>query len=62
MSEGLGTFLVVQWLRLPTSNAGGTVLIPGWETKTPDTVGCGQKKKVNESFIRQSKMKVNIPY
>ena len=58
---------MAQWLGLRTPNAGGTVLIPGWETKTPHTVGCGQKmqkkkKKVNESFIRQSKTKVNIPY
>ena len=27
------TSLVVQWLRLSASNAGGTVLIPGYETE-----------------------------
>lgn len=32
-----GTFLVVQWLRLWTSNTGGTGLIPGWGTKIPHT-------------------------
>ena len=31
----LGTSLVVQWLRLCTSNAGDTALIPGWGTKIP---------------------------
>ena len=27
------TSLVVQWLRLSASNAGGTVLMLGWETE-----------------------------
>ena len=30
-----GTSLVVQWLRLSSSNAGGVGSIPGWETKMP---------------------------
>ena len=30
-----GTSLVVQWLRLCTSTAEGTVSIPGWGTKIP---------------------------
>ena len=30
-----GTSLVVQWLELCTSTAGGTGLIPGWGTKIP---------------------------
>ena len=33
-----GTFLVVQWLRLHSSNAGGTGSIPGWGTKMPHAV------------------------
>ena len=36
---------LVQWLRLHTSNAGGMGLIPGWGTKIPHAVRCGQKKK-----------------
>ena len=41
-----GTSLVVQWLRLCTSSAGGTGLIPGWRTKIPRaTRGVAKKKK-----------------
>ena len=38
-----GTSLVVQWLRLHASNAGGAGLIPGWETKIPRAMWRGQK-------------------
>ena len=38
-----GTSPVVQWLRLCTSNARGTSLIPGWGTKIPHAVQYGQK-------------------
>ena len=31
----MGTSLVVQWLRLCPSNAGGMGLIPGWGTRIP---------------------------
>ena len=34
----LGTFLIVQWLRLHASNAGGLCSIPDWETKIPYVV------------------------
>ena len=44
----LGFFLVVQWLRLCTPNAGSTSLIPNWETKIPDVVRCSQNLKSNE--------------
>ena len=37
-----GTSLVVQWLRLQASNAGGTGSIPGWGTAMP----CGVAKKL----------------
>ena len=40
-----GTSLVVQWLRLLTSTAGDTGSTPGWATKIPHAVQCGQKKK-----------------
>ena len=33
-----GTSLVVQWLRLHTSNAGGLGSIPGVGTKIPDAL------------------------
>ena len=37
-SETLRTALVVQWLRLHTSTAGGTVSIPGWGNSTCNMV------------------------
>ena len=40
-----GTYLVVQWLRLPASTAGGTGLIPGQGTKILHAAWRGQKKK-----------------
>ena len=40
-----GTSLVVQWLRLYSSNAGGPGLIPGWGIKILYTVHHGQKNK-----------------
>ena len=40
----LGTPLAVQWLRLHSSTAGGTRPIPGWATKIPNAVWCGQNK------------------
>ena len=39
------TSLVVQWLRLRTSNAGGVDLIPGPGTNIPHATPRGQKKK-----------------
>ena len=39
------TSLVVQWLRLCASMAGGTGLIPGWGTKIPHAAWHSQKKK-----------------
>ena len=40
-----GTSLVVQWLRLQASTAGGTGSIPGQGTKITHAAGCDQKKK-----------------
>ena len=40
-----GTSLVVQWLRLWASTAGGTGSILGQRTKIPHAARCGQKKK-----------------
>ena len=39
------TFLVVQWLRLHTSNAGDVDSIPGWGTKIPHATHHGKKKQ-----------------
>ena len=46
-----GTSLVVQWLRLPASTAGGTGLIPGLGTTIPHAVRHGQKKKNEQVLI-----------
>ena len=44
----LGTSLVVQWLRLPASNAGSMSSIPGRGTKIPHAAQRGQK--INQYF------------
>ena len=52
----LSLSLVVQWLRLHTSNAGGAGSIPGQRTKIPYTTQCSQKlkkkKKINDKIYR----------
>ena len=53
-----GTSLVVQWLRLYTSKAGGTGLIPGWGTKIPYAMWHGQKIKRNSRRRRSSENQV----
>ena len=42
-----GTSLVVQWLRLCASNAGGVGSIPGLGTKIPHAVQWEQEKQKN---------------
>ena len=42
---GLGTFLVVKWLRIHASTAGGVGLIPGQETNIPHAPRLGKKSK-----------------
>ena len=49
---------MVQWLRLRTSNAGSTSLIPGWETKVLHAMGHGQKKKKKKITLKK---KSSIP-
>ena len=44
------TSLVVQWLRLHTSKAGGAVVIPGQGTKIPHAAWRGQKLKEKKIF------------
>ena len=41
----LGTFLVIQWFRFHTPNAGGPGLIPDQGTNIPRAMQCGQKIK-----------------
>ena len=43
----IGTSLVVQWLRLQTSIAGGMGSIPGLGIKIPHAIWHGQKKRKN---------------
>ena len=45
---GRGTSLVVQWLGLHASTAGGTGSIPGRGTRIPCAVRCSPKKKKEE--------------
>ena len=47
-----GISLVVQWLRLRDSTAGGTGLILGLGTKIPHAAGRGQKLKTNKKLVR----------
>ena len=46
-----GTFLVVQWLKLHTSTAGGTVWISDW-IMIPHAMSCGQNKQSTKPFIK----------
>ena len=46
-TTGIGTCLVVQWLRLSPPNAQGTGSIPGQGTKIPHAAWSGQKLKKN---------------
>ena len=45
-----GISLVVQWLRLCASNAGGESLIPGQGTKVPRATGHSQKINFKKLF------------
>ena len=48
--ENVWTSLVVQWLRLCISTAGGVGLIPGRGAKIPHAMQCGQKKRKKKMF------------
>ena len=48
-----GTSLVVQWLRLHASNAGGEGSIPGLGTEIPHALGCGHKIKLKKKESRE---------
>ena len=53
----LGTSLVVQWLRLCTSNAGDAALIPGWGTKIPHATAKRFFKIFFKSFLKFFKIR-----
>lgn len=55
----LGTFLVVEWLRLQVSNAGSMDLIPDWGTKTPTCCKAWPKKE-NRNQIPKNKTSKKI--
>ena len=51
----IGNSLVVQWLGLHASIAGGMGLIPGWETKILHAAVRPKKKKIN-TMVTPSKL------
>ena len=51
-----GTSLLVQWLRLCASTAGGTGSIPEWGTKIPHATQCSQKKREVRSTETQEQV------
>ena len=54
-----GTFLVVQWLRLRTSNAGDEGLIPGQGTEIPHAAPASSSKKKKKNPYFQKVESVN---
>ena len=45
---------MVKWLRLHASTAGSMGLIPGWGTKILNTMGHGQKTKIDAKKKKKS--------
>ena len=57
----MGNFLVVQWLGLHTSSAGGRGSIHGWGTKIPHGTWCSQKKiKKKDDFDESDLFAVSV--
>ena len=57
--DSLGTSLVVQWLRLGTSNAGGVCLIPSQGNKISHTARHSREKKKKKTlFVSQAYLMV----
>ena len=56
LNISLGTFLVVQWLRISAFSAGSAGSIPGWRTEIPYAARCSQKlnKKILTFTLRKS--------
>ena len=52
---GLGTSLMVQWLRLQTSTAGGMDSIPGQGIKIPHACAVQPQKKRKKGYIKKKK-------
>ena len=55
-----GTSLVVQWLRLHASTAGGTGSIFGWRTRIPHATPRGHREKESDSDIRRDRVKLTV--
>ena len=54
--------MVVQWLGLDTFTAEGFDSIPGWGTRIPQAVRCGQKKIKNKTLILILLLLVSLNY
>ena len=50
-TKNIGTFLVIQWLKIHASTAVGTGSIPGWGTKIQHALWCGQKIKTRNTKL-----------
>ena len=52
-----GTSLAAQWLGLRASTAGGAGSIPGWGTKIPHAIRCGQNlKKEKKRLVNDGRL------
>ena len=59
---GLETSLMVLWLRLYTSIAGDVGSVPGWRTKIPPAMQCGQKFSFKKKiFVLSHQKKMDLP-
>ena len=57
-NKNLGTFLVVQWLRVCASNAGDERLIPGQGAKIPHTIRSKNRNKY--FFTKDTEMNLTM--
>ena len=58
--KDVGTCLVVWWLRLCISTAGGMGSIPGQRTKIPNATWCRQiKKKKKKMYVLRNQLHIN---
>ena len=60
--KAAGTSLVVQWLRLHASTAGGAGLTLSQGTKIPHAAWCGQKKKKKKKKSNSTGKKMMVAF